>query len=150
MLNKFRQFRAMKKKDRKIFMRIAFIVPCLEIGLRLLGFNRLLHLLHGFTSVKVFDLSHTKEVERHRRLVFLFYNNFPFAGRCLARSLTLWFLLKRMGIKTDLRLGMRKEDGDLKAHAWVEYKGKPITIDPEVQQSYKMFAETIIPTTTRF
>lgn len=149
MINKLRQFRALNKKDRKLFVKIAFITPFLEICLRFLGFNRLLNLLHNRIEGKVFYLSHTEEVERHKKLVFLFYNNFPFAGRCLARSLTLWFLLKRKGINTDLRFGMRKEDGKLKAHAWVEHHGKPITIDPEVQNSYKMFAETITPTTTQ-
>ncbi|QQS54709.1 MAG: lasso peptide biosynthesis B2 protein [Candidatus Competibacteraceae bacterium] len=42
---------------------------------------------------------------------------------CLHRSLTLWWLLGRQGIVSELRIGVRMEQGRFEAHAWVEYKG---------------------------
>ena len=143
MLNKFRQFSAMKKNDRRLFVRIALILPFVEIGLRLFGFNRLLKFLRRFAIVKSSAQKHRQEVERHRRFMFLFYEHFPFAGKCLARALTLWLLLERKGIETNLRFGIRKEDGKLLAHAWVEHKGKPLTVDPEVEQQYPWIYEPI-------
>ena len=42
---------------------------------------------------------------------------------CLHRSLTLWWLLRRQGIASELRIGVRKEQGRFEAHAWVERAG---------------------------
>ncbi len=42
---------------------------------------------------------------------------------CLHRSLTLWWLLGRQGIASELRIGVRTQEGQFEAHAWVEYQG---------------------------
>ena len=42
---------------------------------------------------------------------------------CLHRSLTLWWLLRRQGIASELRIGVRKQEGRFEAHAWVEHEG---------------------------
>jgi len=43
---------------------------------------------------------------------------------CLAQALALQRLLSRYGHRAELRIGVAKEDGDLKAHAWLEREGK--------------------------
>ena len=37
--------------------------------------------------------------------------------RCLVRSLTLWAILLRRGIETDLRIGFRRSDGKIEGHS---------------------------------
>lgn len=49
---------------------------------------------------------------------------------CLPRSLVTSTLLAREGIETVLRIGVRRDGGILKAHAWVEHLGFPLG-DPE-------------------
>ncbi len=44
--------------------------------------------------------------------------------KCLARSLALVRMLSRRGLATDLRIGVRTEDGKLLAHAWIEWQGR--------------------------
>jgi hypothetical protein len=61
-------------------------------------------------------------------------------GMCLARSLTLWTLLRRRGIETDLRVGYRKGDGKIEGHAWLEYEGTPVNDKPEVTGTYTVTA----------
>lgn len=53
-------------------------------------------------------------------------------GSCLPRSLTLWWLLQRRGIDCDIHFGVRKNDDDFGAHAWVEWNGRALTdsVDP--------------------
>jgi len=53
-------------------------------------------------------------------------------GSCLPRSLTLWWLLGRRGIETEIHFGVRQGEDDLAAHAWVEWNDQPLTdpIDP--------------------
>ena len=61
-------------------------------------------------------------------------------GTCLVRSLTLWAMLLRRGISTDLRVGMRKTDGKIEGHAWLEYQGEPLNEDSAVIATYSVLA----------
>jgi hypothetical protein len=47
----------------------------------------------------------------------------PYRGNCLQQSLTLWWLLRRQNIESQIRFGARKDGGEFKAHAWVEVDG---------------------------
>jgi len=49
----------------------------------------------------------------------------PVRATCLRRSLLIWWLLRREGIESALRIGVRHEAGTLQAHAWVEHEGVP-------------------------
>lgn len=45
---------------------------------------------------------------------------------CLPRSLTLLRLLGREGMRAELKLGVRQENGKVEGHAWVEHEGVAI------------------------
>lgn len=45
------------------------------------------------------------------------------SNTCLHRSLTLWWLLRRHGVDSDIRFGARRGPEGLEAHAWVEWHG---------------------------
>ena len=47
-------------------------------------------------------------------------------GTCLSRSLALRNLLEKKGIRTDLRIGVDKDERRFTAHAWLEFDGTPI------------------------
>jgi Transglutaminase-like superfamily len=47
-------------------------------------------------------------------------------GTCLVRSFTLWAMLRSRGVETDIRVGMRRSDGKIAGHAWLEYGGHPL------------------------
>jgi hypothetical protein len=57
-------------------------------------------------------------------------------GTCLVRSLALWAMLLRRGIETDLRVGMRKANGKIEGHAWLEYLGSPLNESGAVVDTY--------------
>lgn len=63
------------------------------------------------------------------------------AGNCLVRSLTLWTLLLRRGLSTNLRVGFRKRDGRFQGHAWVEYAGVPINEDVNETKTFVPWSE---------
>jgi Transglutaminase-like superfamily len=61
----------------------------------------------------------------------------PFLSRCLARSITIWWLCRRRGHDTDVLIGVAPpEDGRLPAHAWVEYRGVPLNDTADVRTRY--------------
>ena len=58
---------------------------------------------------------------------------------CLHRSLTLWWLLGRQGIASELRIGVRKERGRFEAHAWVERQGVALNDGLDVGSRFAAF-----------
>lgn len=58
---------------------------------------------------------------------------------CLHRSLTLWWLRRRQGIASELRIGVRREQGRFEAHAWVERQGVPLNDEPDVGLRFAAF-----------
>jgi hypothetical protein len=57
-------------------------------------------------------------------------------GSCLVQSLTLWAMLLRRGVSTDLRVGFRKSEGKIRGHAWIEHDGVPVNETLGEAQSY--------------
>lgn len=62
---------------------------------------------------------------------------------CLKKSLVLWYLLRCQGIVSELRIGVRREQGEFQAHAWVEYQGIVLNDTPNVRQHFAMFEHPI-------
>lgn len=63
-------------------------------------------------------------------------------GTCLVRSMSIWAVLLRRGITTELRVGFRKQDNQIQGHAWVEYQGTPVNEDPAVAGTYQIMPES--------
>jgi hypothetical protein len=61
-------------------------------------------------------------------------------GMCLARSLTLWTLLRRRGVEAELRVGYRKRDEKIEGHAWLEYEGVSINESAAIVETYTVSA----------
>ena len=53
-------------------------------------------------------------------------------GRCLIRSLLLFWLLKVRGEPAELLIGISKEAAALHSHAWIELRGRVIGDHPQI------------------
>jgi hypothetical protein len=62
-----------------------------------------------------------------------------FRSNCLVQSLTLQRLLRRRGIKSQLRIGVRRQQGRFEAHAWVEFAGVPMNDIRNVKERFAPF-----------
>jgi hypothetical protein len=84
-----------------------------------------------------------EEVQRLASLMNAAARYLPLPATCLTRSIALVILLKKRGIKSQLRIGVRKAGASLDAHAWVEYAGIPVNDTSDVAQRYAMFSEPV-------
>ena len=55
---------------------------------------------------------------------------------CLVRSLVLAAQLGRRDISCKLCIGVRFDDGELKAHAWVEHHGRPVNDSADIAEQF--------------
>jgi Transglutaminase-like superfamily len=119
-------------------------LPVIEGCLKLFGVRAISRVLGswpktGAVSPNAEDL----EVELHARLLSIARRNHILPGKCLAQSLTLWWSLRRLSISSDLRIGIRKENGQFFSHAWVEYKGKALIDAESVRGRYIVFDQPV-------
>lgn len=101
------------------------LLLAVDLSLRLLPFYWVQKLAVRGRRVKggLAPTVNTDAVQRLRLLVGTAARNHVYPMRCLPRSLVLQWLLGRRGIVANLRIGVRKEEGDLRAHAWLEHGG---------------------------
>lgn len=114
------------------------------LTLRVLGLKRTLNaisraprLLYSRHSGDCDPALHARAVDRAAKGVG--------CGTCLSKSLALHTLLRRRGIDTRLRLGVRKDQASgIRAHAWLELDGLPIS-DRQEDQMYPSAFPAIRP-----
>jgi hypothetical protein len=93
------------------------------LGLRLAGFRRWKRVLERLGPTANGSLQGASDKESAQviaRMAAAAARNLFFSTNCLEQSMVLWWLLRRLGIEAELRIGARKEVGRFEAHAWVE------------------------------
>jgi hypothetical protein len=69
----------------------------------------------------------------------------PCPAKCLPQSLTVWWLLRRQGVPSNLHIGVRRDGAELKAHAWVEHAGRVLNDHADVGRHFARFEQAIGP-----
>ena len=128
--------------DRWYAIKSIFLLQSMALALRVLGFRRVYNRLNQAAASQVnqeasADSPNLREAIRIGRLVGIANRRFhSLQVPCLPESLTVWWLLQKRTIPAILRLGVRKQDGSLDAHAWVEYSDQVISGDPSLPAAF--------------
>src|SRR5882762_5058315 len=126
MWERLRRFRELERPAQSLFLRAMLLLPLVSLSLRWRGFRATQTMLERLTSNgSGGDDSPeiTKRAARTAHMVSVADQCGLLRFSCLAKSLTLWWLLQRQGIAADLRIGIKKEKETFTAHAWVERNG---------------------------
>lgn len=148
--NRWRNYRRLPKPERTLFLQAAVVLPLVTSGLRLRGFGRVqqkLARIAGRSSRSDRPEPTAVDVATVAALVERAATKGLLRANCLERSLVLWFLLRRKGIETDLRVGVRKASETQPAmfHAWIEHEGRVINDAPDVSDRYQPFRLSLMP-----
>jgi transglutaminase superfamily protein len=142
MWERLRRFRALERPAQSLFLQAVFLLPIVALSLRWRGFRGTQAMLDRFLSIES-ALKDSAEVDRRAALTAHMVSvadwNSPLHPSCLAKSLTLKWLLMRQGIAADLRIGIRKENEKMAAHAWVERNGTALNEPEEHHRHYAAF-----------
>lgn len=141
-LRNWRELRRLSWRQRWLLLQAFAILPVIVLGLRLLGYQRLRSLLLRLSSAPP-DHTHTtlilQQGQETARLTQAAASRLPFWVSCLAQSITIWWLLRRQSLASDIRIGVNRNDGDFQAHAWVEINGIILNDKADVHQRYSPF-----------
>ena len=150
-MKKWRQYQGLSGYEQGLFWRSIILLPVLHSSLFFWEYPRLLHFLEkkirlgkriGFKKEseiieKAFQIS---------RIVSIAARYGFFQATCLRRSLLIWCLLRREGIRSTIEFGIKKTNADLQAHAWVQIDGVVISERDGTYQQYQPIGSTIPPT----
>ena len=138
------RFLALAAPERRTFLAAMALLPLFWISLRVTGLQRLQARLQRTPLRSLATLTHD-EITRLGALVNSASHHALGPANCLTRSLYLWWLLRRRGIDSQLRIGVRLTGGVLDGHAWVEHVGIPVNDRPDVSADFTPFALPVSP-----
>lgn len=128
----------MSLSDWWLLFRAWGLLLLVDLGLRLVPFRRVQQLLRLEQQRET--LCQTGEawdkIQRTQWLVRVAAEHHLYPMRCLRQALVLRWFLARQGISTDLRFGVQRNAGLLRAHAWLEYGGQPISQRPDLAEQF--------------
>jgi len=142
MWERLRRFRALELPAQSLFLRAIFLLPIVALSQRWRGFRGTQAMLERLLS-NGGPSQDPAEADRRAALTAHMVGVADRSGlghpSCLAKSLTLWWLLGRQGIAADLRIGIRKENEKMEAHAWVERNGTALNEPEDHHRHYAAF-----------
>ena len=116
--------------------------PFVVIGLGTFGFARMRSWLQRWPGRRAPESRGPEDAERAcaiARVVGVVAGRGPVHATCLRRALLVSWILRREGIASVLRIGVRREGDELLAHAWVEHNGVPLGEDDDPALRYAAF-----------
>ena len=142
MWERLRRLKALERPAQSLLLRAMLLLPLVSLSLRWRGFRATQAMLERFVSNGA-PSQDSAELDRRAALTARMVSVADRTGlvhpSCLAKSLTLWWLLMRQGIAAELRIGIRKENEKMAAHAWVERKGVALNEPEEHHRHYAVF-----------
>jgi transglutaminase superfamily protein len=146
------RFRKLDAPAQKIFLRAWLTLPLVALSLRLRGFGATQRSLQRRkpsnpaensteNSGSNTQVRKDSNAELTARMVAAAARRSMFQAGCLERSLTLWWLLEQQGLACQIRIGTRKSESQLEAHAWVEYNGLALNEEHDLHTHYAAFEE---------
>ena len=145
MWERLHRFSLLNSQERGMFLRAAVLLPMISLSLRIRGFRATQQSLQSFPFFsKAVKHSPENVADSERlRLVVRMVNAAVRHGwarpTCLEKSLALWWLLRRHGIASSVRIGARAAGGKLEAHAWVEREGAALNEPAGEHRHYAAF-----------
>lgn len=136
------QFRALSHAEQRTLLAAATWMPVFWLGLRVLGLPRFQARLERARK-PICSAITLPEVQALGELVNIAARHTLGSRTCLTRSLLLGWLLRRRGVESQLRIGVRLRGGALDAHAWVECEGVPVNDSPDVSAQFASFGDLI-------
>ena len=142
MLKSLWRFSALERPAQTLFLRALVMLPLVGLSLKFRGFEATRSTMRKRLSLAIQQAGSdflNRQVSLTAHMVNAADRHGLVHPSCLVKSLTLWWLLGRQGITSELRVGVRKEGGNLEAHAWVEREGIALNEPEERHHHYAAF-----------
>lgn len=142
-MHEFAKLSALTGPERRLLFVGLVATPFVAAGLAIFGYRRMHAAMARRSRPRNARFSTAQSAEARARsaarIVAIVAGRGPVRATCLRRSLLLWWLLRRDGIETVLRVGVSRSEGSFNAHAWVEYLGRPVNDADDIALRFPAF-----------
>ncbi len=125
---KLQQWRALQSWERRLLIKLSFLLPMTWLALSIFGFNRARRMaefeLPDNTSVP--NEPAMERAQRIAQLAAIASSHGIYKANCLKQSLVLCWLLRRQGMPAQIKIGVIPNVQPFQAHAWVELVNIPL------------------------
>jgi hypothetical protein len=144
----WRKFWALSSPARGLVFAAALALTTTWVGLRLLGFRRWKGVVVWLTrdpisNQSVIDVGLVDSARAVAHIEHAVARHLFFKTNCLEQSLALWWLLRKRGIAAEVRIGVRKNEQRLEAHAWVDFGGAVLNDAGDTHVHFSAFEGSI-------
>ena len=149
---KWRRFRELTPAQGRLFLRSLILLPVAAglVRVRRLGWVQQWTLARRPPPIAIDDQQQIDLAREAAVAVDLAARRGPWRANCLHRSIVLWRELARLGVRGDLRIGIRSRGAEPQMHAWVEVDGQAINDRPDIADEFQPFDRAILPPRARF
>ena len=135
-MTSFTKLSALSAQERRLLAQALLLLPVSGLALRLVSLRRWQAILSGFAPRQAPVAEANREAQPDlagtvARMVRAAAVRGPYRAPCLPRAVTVWWLLRRVGLESDIRFGVRRHGDRLEAHAWVECRGQDLDDWPD-------------------
>ena len=126
---RLRGWLALSWPDRAQLLILMLGLPLVSLALRVFGYVKTRRWLERNSSVEPRRTATPGELEAAENLAQLAAiagRHGPVNTTCLRQSLLVYWRLRRLGLSPELKLGVRKVEAVMDAHAWVELEGSAL------------------------
>ena len=135
LISRLAHFRRLPPAQRLIFLQAIALLPIVEARLRWGGLKSVRAALERLPVPSIRSPALAREISR---LVAAAARHGPLRSKCLATALAVQWMLRKHGLVSELRIGVRGT-GPLMAHAWVEHDGVVLIEEPGVHDRFSAF-----------
>lgn len=135
MKRSFRKFRSLTWFERRVFLASIALLPLTQLALRCVAFRALRAITDRPRSFRREPPDRARAV-RIAHMVAAAADCGPYAATCLPQSLVLQWMLRRDGMRGELRWGVKTVTGGVAAHCWIELDGAPLIDSPAVHRHF--------------
>jgi hypothetical protein len=138
----WKKLKQLSPAELRMLVSAIFLLPLINLLLSVLGYSRLLHVLEKLTPLNESQpqYSTTEEAlckaKSAARMVVIAASYGIYRATCLRKSLLVFWFLRRQGVAGAICFGVRLNQGNLEAHAWVEWQDIVINDEADVRQRY--------------
>lgn len=128
-----------REYSRSIIIQNIVLTGIVELCLRVFGFKRSWNMMLWCVPIVPGEREKREIIREHLLAMKHAKKKKLVLGKCLARSIVLWWQLRRRGLNANIVIGVKNKI-DFRAHAWVEYDGEPLNAGAKVHNRYKNIA----------
>lgn len=133
-------FFALPWRERRLLATAMAYLPLTALALKVMPFGKLRAIVDRQPKAPI---HHDRQrADRIAHMVAAAAEYGPYRATCVPQSLVLQWLLRRRGMRGEVRYGARRIDGTMTTHCWVELDGEPLIDSADVRNHFAELVRT--------